>query len=184
MGALEQLNRALREELQESLDKIETPRGQGEVLQREKEELQARLVRVKKQVRAETQRSGGLRVVKRGEKRGGEARLQVGVAEEKAAALLQQVLASQQAEFALKMQVVEQDRQRAALARELNACQAEQARTAAERDQFARETAQLVCAQQEARQKLVEEERAEGRVVELAAANRRSAVMRQKAAVQ
>ncbi|CAI5510513.1 unnamed protein product [Closterium sp. Naga37s-1] len=159
MGALERLNHALREELLEALHKIEAQKGQGEVLQREKEEFRAKSVRMEEQ-----------------------ARVQCGVAEEQVRTLSQQVAAFQQAEFALKMQVVERDRQKADLERELNACQAEQARNAAERDQFARETAQLLRAGREVRLELVEEkERADE---ELAAANERNAAAREKAEVQ
>ncbi|CAI5487742.1 unnamed protein product [Closterium sp. Naga37s-1] len=171
-GALERLNNALREELQEALDKIETQRGDGEVLQREKEELRRKLFRMEEQ-----------------------AEVQCGVAEAKVGMLLQQVAASQQAELALKMQAVEQDGQRAALARELHVCQAEQARKAAdieriaaERDEFAGEAAQLRV-EREVRQKQVEalveaKERAVGQAVELAAANERSFDAREIAEVQ
>ncbi|CAI5487762.1 unnamed protein product [Closterium sp. Naga37s-1] len=158
--ALEHLNKALREELQEALDKLEMQRGQGEVLQREKEELRVKCVRMEEQ-----------------------AQVQCGVAEAKVGMLLQQVAASQQAELALKMQAVEQDGERAALARELSACQAAQARSAAEierivaeRDRFAGEAAQLrverVLMQKQMEALVGEKARAEERAADATAAGR------------
>ncbi|CAI5510472.1 unnamed protein product [Closterium sp. Naga37s-1] len=173
MGSLERLKNVLREGLQEAIDKIEMQRGRCEVLQREKEELRAKLVHLEEQ-----------------------AQVQCGVAEAKVGMLLQQVAASQQAEFARKIQAAEQEGQRAALARELQVCWADQARNAAEierivaeRDDFARETAHLLLVEREVRQNqvealVVEKERAVGLEVELAIANERSPALREKAAVQ
>ncbi|CAI5510516.1 unnamed protein product [Closterium sp. Naga37s-1] len=121
-----------------------------------------------------------------------EAQVQCGVAEAKVGMLLQQVAASQQAELALKIQGVEQEGQRAALAGELNACRAEQeriaaelGRIAAERDRFFGEAARLRVEREVMQKQVEEKERALGHAaMQLAAANERSAAVRDKAAMQ
>ncbi|GJP43773.1 hypothetical protein CLOM_g3190 [Closterium sp. NIES-68] len=166
VGALERLNNALREELKEAFDENETLRGEAEGLQRERDELRAKLVgmeeHVKKvaavaeQYRQEVNNTRHLqRSVNERKHEFDDARVRCGVAEAKVSKLLQQLAAAQQVESVLKVQAAEQDAQRAALARELQACQAESARSAAEREKSTAEAAQLR-ADLEAVQKQVE----------------------------
>ncbi|CAI5510515.1 unnamed protein product, partial [Closterium sp. Naga37s-1] len=116
--ALEVQKRALEEVLEEMRRK----QVEMEVAGKEKEgELEERRRALEEALQIEQVRSGS--------------------AEAKVGKLLQQVAASQQAESVLKMRVAEKDAHSAALARDLQACQAELARSGAEKAKEAKAAA-------------------------------------------
>ncbi|CAI5472466.1 unnamed protein product [Closterium sp. Yama58-4] len=185
VAALERLNNALREELKEAFDENEALRSKEEALQREKEELRAKLVgmeeHVKKvaavaeQYRLEVNNTRQLqRSVNDRKHEFDDARVRCGEAEAKVGKLLQQLVATQQAESVLKVQAAEHHAQSAALTRELQACKAELARSVAESERSAAEAAQLRADLEVLRKQvegLVEERaKAEGQAAEAKAA--------------
>ncbi|CAI5510509.1 unnamed protein product [Closterium sp. Naga37s-1] len=187
VAALERLNNALREELKEAFDENEALRGKEGEGRREREELRAKLVgmeeHVKKvaavaeQYRMEVNNTRQLqRSVNDRKHEFDDARVRCGVAEAKVGKLLQQLAATQQAESVLKVEAAEHHAQSAALARDLQACRAELARSVAEGERSAADAAQLRADVEVLRKQvegLVEEKaRAEGEAADAAAAGK------------
>ncbi|CAI5505025.1 unnamed protein product, partial [Closterium sp. Naga37s-1] len=187
VAALERLNNALREELKEAFDENEALRGKEEEGRREREELRAKLVgmeeHVKKvaavaeQYRTEVNNTRQLqRSVNDRKHEFDDARVRCGVAEAKVGKLLQQLAATQQAESVLKVEAAEHHAQSAALARDLQACRAELARSVAESERSAADAAQLRADLEAVRRQveglLEEKAKAEGEAAEAAAAGK------------
>ncbi|CAI6011957.1 unnamed protein product, partial [Closterium sp. NIES-65] len=201
VAALERLNNALREELKEAFDENEALRSKEEEGWREREELRAKLVgmeehvkkvatvaeqyrmEVKKvavvaeQYRMEVNNTRQLqRSVNDRKHEFDDARVRCGVAEAKVGKLLQQLAATQQAESVLKVEAAEHHAQSAALARDLQACRAELARSVAESERSVADAAQLRADLEAVRRQveglLEEKAKAEGEATEAAAAGK------------